>query len=33
MGAAAVMVALPVVILYLVAQRSFIAGLTEGAVK
>lgn len=33
MGAAAVMVALPVVILYLAAQRSFIAGLTEGAVK
>ncbi len=33
MGAAAVMVAAPVVILYLFAQRYFIAGMTEGAVK
>ena len=33
MGAAAVMVALPVVLVYLVAQRYFIAGMTEGAVK
>lgn len=33
MGAAAVTVALPVVIVYLFAQRYFIAGMTEGAVK
>lgn len=33
MGAAAVIVALPVVLVYLVAQRYFIAGMTEGAVK
>lgn len=33
MGAAAVLVALPVVLVYLVAQRYFIAGMTEGAVK
>ena len=33
LGAAAVMVALPIVILYLFAQRHFIAGLTEGAVR
>jgi raffinose/stachyose/melibiose transport system permease protein len=33
MGAAAVTVAAPVVIVYLFAQRYFIAGMTEGAVK
>jgi raffinose/stachyose/melibiose transport system permease protein len=33
LGAAAVTVALPVVLLYLFAQRYFIAGMTEGAVK
>lgn len=33
LGAAAVTVALPIVILYLFAQRYFIAGMTEGAVK
>ncbi len=33
MGAAAVLVALPVVVVYLFAQRYFIAGMTEGAVK
>jgi len=33
MGAAAVTVAAPVVVVYLFAQRYFIAGMTEGAVK
>ncbi|HEX5336782.1 MAG TPA: carbohydrate ABC transporter permease [Propionicimonas sp.] len=33
MGAAAVTVAAPVVLVYLFAQRYFIAGMTEGAVK
>lgn len=33
LGAAAVIVALPVVIVYLFTQRYFIAGMTEGAVK
>jgi len=33
MGAAAVLVALPVVIVYLVLQRYFIRGMVEGAVK
>ena len=33
MGAAAVLVALPVVIVYLVLQRHFIRGMVEGAVK
>lgn len=33
MGAAAVLVALPVVIVYLVLQRHFISGMVDGAVK
>ena len=33
MGAAAVLVALPVVIVYLVLQRYFISGMVDGAVK
>ena len=33
MGAAAVLVALPVVAVYLVLQRYFIRGMIEGAVK
>jgi raffinose/stachyose/melibiose transport system permease protein len=33
MAAAAVMVALPVVVVYLIAQRHFIRGMLEGAVK
>jgi raffinose/stachyose/melibiose transport system permease protein len=33
MAAAAVIVALPVVIVYFAAQRYFISGMTEGAVK
>lgn len=33
LSAAAVLVALPMIILYLLLQRHFIAGMTEGAVK
>ena len=33
MGAAAVLVALPVVVVYLFLQRHFIRGMVEGAVK
>jgi raffinose/stachyose/melibiose transport system permease protein len=33
MGAAAVLVALPVVVVYLVLQRYFVRGMIEGAVR